>query len=127
MSQVLSAPSGIAAGATVILPDGTSTTVDADGNITVADNFVGAMLNAGFNFAATDPGSLSNAISAAGSNATSSGLADSQSRSSAGSAGAADSQSRSAAGSAGLADSQSRSSAVSAGLADSVSRSAINS
>lgn len=113
MSQVLSAPSGIAAGATVILPDGTSTTVDTNGNIIVADNFVGAMLNAGFNYAATDPGSLSNAISASTSAAASGGLADSQSRSSAGSAGLADSLSRSSAVSAGLADSVTRSVAIS--------------
>lgn len=109
----LAAPATIGVGATVIFPDGSSTTVDANSQISCPDNFVGAMLNTGFTYAALDPDNTSAATSSAASSAKSAGLADSQSRSSAVSAG--------------LADSLSRSAAVSAGLADSISRSCITS
>lgn len=63
MAQTLSAPSTVSVGSQVYYPDGTTTTVDANGNIACPDNFVGAMLNAGYNFAASDAGQQSSAVS----------------------------------------------------------------
>lgn len=83
------------AGSKVFYPDGSSETVSATNTIACPDNFVSALLNAGWEFAATDAGSMSNALSAAASASTSNGLAGSVTRSEALSAGASASVARS--------------------------------
>lgn len=108
MSNLNATPGGL-----VYFPDGSSTTVSATYTIECPNNFVGALLNAGWEFASTDSGSISNALSSNQSSATSTGLADSLSRSSATSGGQADSQSRSSALSAGASASVARSSITS--------------
>lgn len=113
MSQILTAPATIPPGSLVYLADGSTTNVSASGTVTVADANVGNLLNAGFEYAASDPGPQSEATSSAKSMSASAGLADSVSRSAAGSAGLGDSVTRSAAVSTGLADSITRSMAVS--------------
>lgn len=82
MAQTLVPPSGVSPGATVIYIDGTEGVIAADGTISVPDYTVSYLLNAGFNFAASDPGQQSSAVSSlatavgtassAGSNATAS-------------------------------------------------------
>jgi hypothetical protein len=44
----MKAPSTIGAGSKVLLPDGSSTSVDAGGNVSIDDKFVDSMLEAGF-------------------------------------------------------------------------------
>ena len=48
MSKTLNAPSTVGAGSKVELPDGTSSTVDANGQVSVADEFVPSLIAAGF-------------------------------------------------------------------------------
>lgn len=122
-SVVLNAPSGISPGSTVMLPDGSTTTVDANGQITASAPFIAQLLGQGWTYTAAS----ATGTSSAQSSATSAGIADSQSRSDAVSAGLADSQTRSDAVSLGIADSATQSSAKSAGTSASIARSSITS
>lgn len=56
MSRSLIAPSTITPGSKVILPDGSTTTVDANGVLTVSDQYATAFLAAGFSFQAASAG-----------------------------------------------------------------------
>lgn len=86
MSQLMQ-KTGVGAGVAVSMLDGTIAYTNASGVVTVPDDSVGALINDGWDYAATNPGPASETTSAAESSADSAGLAASVAKSSGDSAG----------------------------------------
>lgn len=80
MSQLME-KAGVGAGVAVSMLDGTIAYTDASGIVTVPDDSVTALINDGWQYAATNPGpeseANSSAVSAAGSSGTRASVANS--------------------------------------------------